>query len=150
MGPSQAAKPLRYRLLIRRPGVQVSTCLNLTPPAAARSVPSLPHHEVSADIGLEDLVEGALGEGAAVEAEELSHVSQAFLVVARAEHGQWGSGVVRGRFPLRRARRVEHLPHLRGDAVAGREAGVGDGARVALRLRQGKRESGVGLGRGEG
>lgn len=55
---------------------------------------SHPYHEATADIWLEDFIEGALGEGAAVEGEDLRHVAHTVLIISAALYCQRGLGVV--------------------------------------------------------
>lgn len=72
--------------------------------------PSLggPYHEAAADIWLEDLVEGALGEGTAVEREDPGDVAQAVVVVSAALYRHRGLSVVGVGLVLSRTRRAEY------------------------------------------
>ena len=101
---------------------------------------SLSHHEAAADIGLEDFIEGALGEGAAVEGEDLRHVAQTVFVLSAARHCHRGQGVVGTGIILCCTRRAEYTVQLHGSVEACRIAGVSDGLRVILRLKERHRQ----------
>lgn len=55
---------------------------------------SVSYHEATGDIWLKDFVKGALGEGTAVEGENLWHVAQTVFIVSAALHCQRSLGVV--------------------------------------------------------
>lgn len=80
-----------------------------TTPLSAPSTPSsLSYHEATADIWLEDFIKGALGEGAAVEGEDLRHIALTVFIMSAALYCQSSLGVVGARFVLFCARRVEY------------------------------------------
>lgn len=66
------------------------------------------YHEATGDIGLENVIEGALGEVAAVEGEDRRHVAQAVFIMPTPLDFHRGHRVVRLGFVLFRARRVEY------------------------------------------
>lgn len=96
---------------------------------------SASYHEVPADIWLEDFVKGALGEGAAVEGENLRHVAQAVFIMSGALYCQGHLGVVRAGSLLRRAGRVEYIIQSHCYTVAYGEARVSHCSCMTLRLR---------------
>lgn len=109
-------------------------------PACVQFLPcSCSYHEVTSDIWLEDLIKGAPGEWAAVKVEDLRHVVQAVVIMPTASYYQRGLGVVGRGFVLFSTGRVEYPVQSYVLNMAGRIAGVSDGRRVTLRLRDRKR-----------
>lgn len=96
------------------------------PPPVSSIPSSRSYHEAAGDIWLEDLIKGALGEGAAVEGEDLRHVAQAVFIVSTALYRQRGLGIVGAGSVLCRTRRVEYSVQLYRCTVVCRIAGVSD------------------------
>lgn len=93
------------------------------------------YHEAASDVWLENVIEGAVGEVAAVVGEDGRYVAQALLVVAAAPHRHRGLRLVPLGLVLLRARGVEQAAQRQGSAVVGWIARVSDQPRVVLRLR---------------
>ena len=106
------------------------------------TLPAVSHHEMPADVGLEDPIEGALGEGTIAEWEEMRNIALALLVVSGAYHSQVCLGFV-VRFLSYYAGGIKHLRHRHSGVVARRVARVRDGVLVTLRLTE---KSGRGRG----
>lgn len=92
------------------------------------------YHEATSDVWLENVVEGAVGEVAAVVGEDEGHVAQALLVVAAAPDRHRGLRLVPPGLVMLRARRVKQAAHHQSSAVVGWVARVSDRPGVVLRL----------------
>lgn len=113
---------------------------NILIPACVQFLPcSCSYHEVTSDIWLEDFIKGAPREWAVVKVEDLRRVVQAVVIMSTALYYQRGLGVVGGGFVLFSTGRVEYPVQSYVLNMAGRIAGVSDGRRVTLRLRDRKR-----------
>lgn len=99
------------------------------------------YHEATSDVWLENVVEGAVGEVAALVGEDGRYVAQALLVVAAALHRHRGLRLVPLGLVLRCARGVEQAAQRQSSVVVGWIARVSDQPGVVLRLRHTGRHS---------
>ena len=96
---------------------------------------SLSYHEATGDVWLKHFVEGAAGERAAVEGEDLGHVAHALFVMSAALKRHRGLRAVGAGLVLHCARGVEYSAEVEAHAVACRVAGVDGWLGITLRLR---------------
>lgn len=92
------------------------------------------YHEAASDVWLENVVEGAVGEVAAVVGEDGRHVAQTLLVPTAAPDRHRGLRLGQLGLVLLCARGVEQAAHRQSSVVVGWIARVSDQPRVVLRL----------------